>query len=163
VCSRAHKTRPLTVVTLMTYLWKHLSKMEVVVRRLVFVTVALAALAAPAVAWAASFDHGFTLGAGANTHRSYKITVGKTGTVTLSLRYSRVVNPNAHFVVKLRKSTNLHGMTLIDTATTRCQGAAGSVYCYGARSNQAPGTYFVSVTKLTTAAAQIELKASYPG
>ena len=131
-------------------------------RRLCLIAVAVIALAVPAVALAANFDHSFTLPAGTNANRSFKVVSSRTGTFTVSLRYSNIRNPHGHFQVRLRKSTDLHATVLIDTATSHCTGAAGSITCFGARADRPAGTYFISVVKLTSTAAPVDLRASWP-
>ncbi len=131
-------------------------------RRLCLIAVAVVALAVPAVALAANFDHAFTLPAGANTNRSFKVVSSRTGTFTVSLRYSSIRNPHAHLQVRLRKSTDLHATVLIDTATTHCTTASGSITCYGARADRPAGTYYISVVKLSDATVPVDLRASWP-
>ena len=131
-------------------------------RRLCLIAVAVVALAVPATALAANFTHSFTLPSGTNTNRSFKVVSTRTGTFSLSIRYSAVRNPNAHLQVRLRKSTDLHATVLIDTATSHCTRASGFITCYGARADRPAGTYFISVVKLTPAAVPVTLRASWP-
>jgi hypothetical protein len=131
-------------------------------RRLIMLAVTTAALALPVAALAANSDTGFTLPRGANTSRAFRIQVARTGLVKVNFRFSNVVNPNGRFKVTIRKLTWSTPVVMLDTRNrSRCEGAAGSYYCYAART-VGPGTYIVRVTKLTVKAAPVELKMSWP-
>lgn len=56
-------------------------------------------------------------------------------------------------------------MTLIDTRSgpPACQGAAGSIHCSGRRTVTAAGTHYLTVWKLTTARATVEVRADWSG
>ena len=131
-------------------------------RRLIMLAVTTAALALPVAAFAANSDTGFTLPQGANTSRAFRIHVGHTGRVQVNFRFSNIVNPNGHFRVTIRKLSWTTPVVMLDTNNrSRCEGAAGSYYCYAARTEN-PGTYIVRVIKLTVKAAPVELKMSWP-
>jgi len=131
-------------------------------RRLIMLAVTTAALALPAAALAANSDTGFTLPRGADTSRAFRIHVTRTGRVQVTFRYSNVVNPNGRFRITIRRLTWSTPVVMLDTKNRdRCEGAAGSYYCYAARTVD-PGTYIVRVTKLTVKAAPVELRMSWP-
>jgi hypothetical protein len=131
-------------------------------RRLILLAVVTAALALPAAAFAASLDSSFTLPTGANTSRAFRIVAGHSGRVQVNFRYSDIVNPNGRFRITLRKLSWTSPVVLLDTKNrSRCQGAAGSIFCYAARPITA-GHYVVRVTKLTVKAAPVELRMSWP-
>jgi hypothetical protein len=131
-------------------------------RRLIMLAVTAAALALPVAAFAANSDTGFTLPHGANTSRAFQIHVGSTGRVQVTFRFSNVVNPHGRFRITIRKLSWTTPVVMLDTQNrSRCQGAAGSTYCYAART-VGPGTYIVRVIKLTVPAAPVELKMSWP-
>jgi hypothetical protein len=131
-------------------------------RRMIMLAVIAAALALPVAAFAANLDTGFTLPTGAGTHRSFQIHVARTGKVKVVFRFSNVVNPNGHFRVTIRRLSWTTPVVMLDTNNrSRCQGAAGSYYCYAALTEN-PGNYIVRVTKLTVKAAPVELKMSWP-
>jgi hypothetical protein len=122
----------------------------------------LAPRAAASAAGAGSIDNTFTLPAGMSRHRDAVVVTG-LGTLRVSLRYSDITNPHAKFRVVLRKSTWPQGKTLIVTTRARqCQGAAGSIICSTARAHTDAGTYSINTVKLTSAAATVELRASFP-
>lgn len=131
-------------------------------RRLIMLAVTTAALALPAAAFAANSDTGFTLPQGANTSRAFRIHVGQSGRVRVTFRFSNVVNPRGRFRITIRRLSWTTPVVMLDTQNrSRCQGAAGSTYCYAARAVN-PGTYIVRVIKLTVKAAPVELKMSWP-
>jgi hypothetical protein len=132
-------------------------------RRLILLATTFAALALPAAAFAASSDTSFTLPRGAGTSKAFRIVVGHTGSVQVNFRFSDIVNPNGRFRITLRKLSWASPITLLDTKNrSRCQGAAGSIFCLAVRPNTTPGTYVVRVTKLTVKAAPVELRMSWP-
>lgn len=131
-------------------------------RRLIMLAVTTAALALPVAAFAATSDTGFTLPRGAGTSHAFGIHVARTGRVQVTFRFSNVVNPYGRFRITIRKLSWTTPVVMLDTQNrSRCQGAAGSTYCYAART-VGPGTYIVRVTKLTVKAAPVELKMSWP-
>ncbi len=131
-------------------------------RRLIMLAATTAALALPAAAFAASTDASFILPTGAGTSKAFRITAGHSGTLAVTFRFSDITNPGGRFRITLRKLSWTTPVVMMDTANrTRCQGAAGSVYCYAARPVTA-GTYIVRVTKLTVKAAPVELRMSWP-
>lgn len=91
--------------------------------------------------------------------------VSTGGTVQVSV----VVRKAASFSVLLRTRTvgrtklfllGAHapkGGPLIDTATTRCDGAAGSWYCKGSFEPLPPGTYIFRVVRPSGFGTQVEL------
>ena len=109
------------------------------------------ALALPAAASAGS------------VHLEQFVTTGK------SVQVSVVVRKPASFSVLLRTRTigrtqlfliGRHAPTggpLIDTATTRCDGAAGSYYCKGSFEPLPPGVYTFRVARPTGFGTHIEL------
>jgi hypothetical protein len=132
-------------------------------RRMLLPIALVAAVAVPAAAYAAgSIDRTFTLPAGMTRHTD-TVVVTATGTLRVSLKYSDITNPHAKFRVVLRKSTWTQGTTLVlTTRAAQCQGAAGSIICRAARAHTAPGTYSLNTVKLTSAAATVELRATFP-
>lgn len=86
-----------------------------------------------------------------------------------SVHVSVVVRRSASFSVLLRTRTTgrtqlvllgthaPRGGPLIDTATTRCDGAAGSFYCAGSFEPLPPGTYTFRVVRRSGPGANVEL------
>jgi hypothetical protein len=113
------------------------------------------ALAVPAPAGAASL------------HLEQFVTTGS------AVQVSVVVRRPASFSVLLRTRTvgrtqllllgtrAPRGGPLIDTATTRCDGAAGSYYCKGSFEPLPPGTYTFRVLRRSGFGTQIELTVSW--
>ena len=131
-------------------------------RRLIMLAAATAALALPAAAFAASTDASFTLPSGAGSSKAFRVVAGHSGTLAVNFRFSDITNPNGRFRITLRKLSWTTPVVLLDTKNrTRCNGAAGSMFCYAARS-VTKGTYIVRVTKLTVKAAPVELRMSWP-
>jgi len=86
-----------------------------------------------------------------------------------SVHVSVVVRRSASFSVLLRTRTTgrtqlvllgahaQRGGPLIDTATTRCDGAAGSFYCTGSFEPLPPGTYTFRVVRRSGSGENVEL------
>jgi hypothetical protein len=131
-------------------------------RRSIMLAVVTAALALPAAAFAAHSDTSFTLPTGAGASHAFRIHVARTGRVQVTFRFSDVVNPNGRFRITIRRLSWSTPVVMLDTKNrSHCQGAAGSIYCYAARTVNR-GTYIVRVTKLTVKAAPVELRMSWP-
>jgi hypothetical protein len=122
--------------------------------------VAVLALAATG-ALAAVTTHEFRLGPGP-TNKVFTIHVTRSGKLRLLFDYHDVTNPNGHFVVRLKKAGWKTGQVQIDTATARCNGALGTIYCASSRAHTTTGWYNVVVTKSTHAPAQVGLKITTP-
>jgi hypothetical protein len=105
-------------------------------------------------------------GAG-SVHLQQFVTTGRF------VQVSVVVRRSASFVVLLRTRTigrtqlvllGRHAPTggpLIDTATTRCDGAAGSYYCKGAFEALPPGTYTFRIVRRSGFGTHVELTVSW--
>jgi hypothetical protein len=123
--------------------------------------VRLAALNAVAV-WALALALPRAARAG-SVHLEQFVSTGR------SVQVSVVVRRSASFVVLLRTRTIGRtqlvllgrnaptGGPLIDTATTRCDGAAGSYYCKGAFEALPPGAYTFRVVRRSGFGTHIEL------
>ena len=91
--------------------------------------------------------------------------VGPQGTVQVTV----VVRRSASFSILLRTRTQGRtqlfllgknapkGGALMDTATTACEGAAGSFYCSGSYEPLPPGTYTFRVKRASGPGANVEL------
>jgi hypothetical protein len=123
-----------------------------------------AALATVAVAAALVFP--VAAGAG-SVHLEQRVLSGS------NVQVSIVVRSPAAFHVLLRTRTQGRtqlfllgkkapkGGPLIDTATTMCDGAAGSYYCQGSYEALPPGNYTFKVVRKGGPAANIELTVSW--
>lgn len=101
--------------------------------------------------------------AAGSVHLEQHVTSGSSVQVTI------VVRKPASFSVLLRTRTEgrtrlvllgKHAPTggpLIDTATTACDGAAGSFYCQGSYEPLPPGTYTFRVARRSGAGTNVEL------
>ena len=102
-----------------------------------------------------------------SVHLEQFVTTGK------SVQVSVVVRKPASFSVLLRTRSigrtqlfliGTHapkGGPLIDTATTRCDGAAGSFYCKGSFEPLPPGTYTFRVARRSGFGTHIELTVTW--
>jgi hypothetical protein len=120
----------------------------------------------PAAAAVVLFALALALPGAANAgsvHLEQFVTTGK------SVQVSVVVRKAASFSVLLRTRTvgrtqlfliGKHapkGGPLIDTATTRCEGAAGSFYCNGSFEPLPPGVYTFRVVRLSGFGTHVDL------
>jgi hypothetical protein len=136
-------------------------------RRIVMFVVLAVPLAFPATAHAfgcigGGFGRSFTLGAG-HSHRPFSFQIPEAGALRVELDYSRVTNPTAAIVVRLRRSTWKAAKTLVDSRppAAGCGVAGTTVSCHGARAHTAPGSYHLGVHKLSSAAAKVTLNACW--
>ncbi len=136
-------------------------------RRIVMFVVLAVPLAFPATAHAfgcvgGGFGRSFTLGIG-HSHRPFSFQIPEAGTLRVELDYSRVTNPTAAIVVRLRRSTWKAAKTLVDSRRPApgCRVAGTTVTCNGARPRTAPGSYHLGVHKLSPAAAKVTLNACW--
>jgi len=135
-------------------------------RRIVMFVVLAVPLAFPATAHAlgcvgGGFGRTFTLAAG-RSHRPFSFQIPEAGTLRVELSHSHSANPNAVFVVRLRRSTWKAAKTLIDSRRPNaCRLAGDTTTCLGTRAHTAPGAYHLGVHKLTSAAAAVTINACW--
>jgi hypothetical protein len=119
------------------------------------VVVATLALAAPAAAGAGSVH----LEQFVSTGRSVQVSVvvRKSASFSVLLR-TRTVGRTQLYLIGRRAP---RGGPLVDTATTRCDGAAGSYYCKASFEPLPPGTYTFRVLRRTGFGTHVELTVSW--
>ncbi len=135
-------------------------------RRIVMFVVLSVPLAFPATAHAfgcvgGGFARTFKLGAG-RTHRPFAFTIPETGTLRVLLQYSHSANPDAKFLVRVRRSTWKAPKKLLDSRTPgACRIAGGISSCGGARVHTAAGAYRMGIHKLSAAPATVSFNACW--
>ncbi len=117
--------------------------------------VSASALIVPAAAGAGSVHLEQFVTTGSSVQVSF--VVRKAASFSVLLR-TRTIGRTQLFLIGKRAP---NGGSLIDTATTACDGAAGSYYCKGSFEPLPPGTYTFRVRRPSGGGTNIELTVSW--